>query len=81
MTRFAIWSSGKRAEGRAWSRSRLGRAGDEARELLPWTAVPGAQKNFDPEHPLARDFKGRSLALVYISRSMQFVLWLGTFRV
>jgi hypothetical protein len=46
---------GERAEGKAWSRSRLGRAGDEARELLPWTAGPGAQKNFDPEHPLARD--------------------------
>jgi hypothetical protein len=28
------------------------------------TAGPGAQKNFDPEHPLARDSKGRSLALV-----------------
>ena len=49
---------------RRWSRSRLGRAGDEARELLPWTAGPGAQKNFDAEHPLARDSKGRSLALV-----------------
>ena len=36
----------------------------EARELLPWTAGPGAQKNFDPEHPLARDSKGSSLALV-----------------
>ena len=34
------------------------------RELLPWTAGPGAQKNFDPEHPLARDSKGSSLALV-----------------
>ena len=39
-------------------------AGDGARELLPWTAGPGAQKNFDPEHPLAGDSKGRSLALV-----------------
>ena len=38
-------------------------AGDGARELLPWTAGPGAQKNFDPEHPLARDSKGRGLAL------------------
>ena len=27
------------------------------------TAGPGAQKNFDPEHPLAGDSKGRSLAL------------------
>ena len=49
------------------SRSRLGRAGDGARELLPWTAGPGAQKNFDPEHPLARDSKGSSLALVLYS--------------
>ena len=32
--------------------------------LLPWTAGPGAQKNFDPEHPLAGDSKGSSLALV-----------------
>jgi len=38
-------------------------AGDGARELLPWTAGPGAQKNLDPEHPLARDSKGRGLAL------------------
>ena len=56
---------------RRWSRSRLGRAGDEARELLPWTAGPGAQKNFDPEHPLAGDSKGRSLTLVLYS--IQFV--------
>jgi len=34
-----------------------------ARKLLPWTAGTGAQKNFDPEHPLAGDSKGRSLAL------------------
>ena len=34
------------------------------RELLPWTAGPGAQKNFDPEHLLAEDSKGSSLALV-----------------
>jgi len=62
--RFDTWSREQRAEGKAWSRSRLGRAGDGARELLPWTAGPGAQKNFDLEHPLARDSKGRSLALV-----------------
>ena len=37
----------------------------------PWTAGPGAQKNFDPEHPLAGDSKGRSLALVLYS--IQFV--------
>ncbi len=30
-------------------RVRLGRAGEGARELFPWTAGPGAQKNFDPE--------------------------------
>jgi hypothetical protein len=39
-------------------------AGDGAHELLPWTANPGAQKHFDPEHPLAGDSKGSSLALV-----------------
>ena len=75
------WSSvgvtkGERAEGKAWyllwSRSRLGRAGDEARELLPWTAGPGAQKNFDPEHPLARDSKGRGLALLLYSCLIQY---------
>jgi hypothetical protein len=27
-----------------------GEAGDGARELLPWTANPGVQKNFDPDH-------------------------------
>ena len=70
---FATWSSGERAEGKTWSRSRLGRAGDEARELLPWTAGPGAQKNFDPEHPLARDSKGRSLALLLYSCLIQSV--------
>ena len=47
-----------------WSRSRLGRAGDGTCELLPWTAGPDAQKNFDPEHPLAGDSKGSSPALV-----------------
>ena len=39
---------------------------------------PGAQKNFDPEHPqaLGRDSKGRSLALVFISGLIQFcVVW------
>jgi hypothetical protein len=41
----------------------------ERASFFPWTAGPGAQKNFDPEHhfdpehPLARDSKGRSLAL------------------
>jgi hypothetical protein len=37
---------------------------DGTRELHPWTAGPGAQKNFDLEHPLAGDSKGSSLALV-----------------
>ena len=56
--------SGEREQKQGVVKVRLGRAGDGARELLPWTAGPGAQKNFDPEHPLARDSKGRSLALV-----------------
>jgi hypothetical protein len=41
-----------------------GAAGVAARELLPWTANRGAQKHFDPEHPLAGDSKGSSLVLV-----------------
>jgi hypothetical protein len=40
----------------------LGRAGDGTRELLPWTAGPGAQKNFDPEHPLAGDVRDSAAA-------------------
>jgi hypothetical protein len=70
---FATWSNVERAEGKSWSRSRLGRVGDEARELLPWTAGPGTQKNFDPEHPLARDSKGRNLALLLYSCLIQYV--------
>jgi hypothetical protein len=62
---------GQGGQGQARSRSGLGRVGDGAREILPWTAGPGAQKNFDPEHPLERDSKGRSLALVLYS--IQFV--------
>ena len=31
------------------------------------TANPGAQKHFDPEHPLAGDSKGSSLAFVLYS--------------
>ena len=46
-------------QGQCW-----GEAGDGARELLSWTANPGAQKHFNPEHPLAGDSKGSSLALV-----------------
>jgi hypothetical protein len=60
-----------REQSKAWSRSRLGRTGDGARELLPWTAGPGVQKNFDPEHPLARDSKDRSL--VFLLYLIQFV--------
>ena len=45
-------------------RVRLRRAGEGARELFPWTAGPGTHKYFDPEHPLAGDSKGSSLALV-----------------
>jgi hypothetical protein len=48
-------------------RRSLGRAGDGSRELIPWTAGPGTLKNLDPEHPLARDSRGRRLALFYIS--------------
>jgi hypothetical protein len=35
------------------------------RELLPWTANPGAQKHLDPEHLLAGDSKGSSLAPLF----------------
>ena len=49
---------GESTKCKAWSGSKLGRAGDGARELLPWTACPGTQKNLDPEHPLARDSRG-----------------------
>ena len=45
-------------------RVRLRRAGEGARELFPWTAGPGTHKYFDPQHPLAGDSKGSSLALV-----------------
>ena len=57
-------SEKKRAETRRGQGQCWGEAGDGARELLPWTANPGAQKHFDPEHPLAGDSKGSSLALV-----------------
>ena len=57
-------SEQKRAEARRGQGQCWGEAGDGARELLPWTANPGAQKHFDPEHPLAGDSKGSSLALV-----------------
>ena len=54
-------------------RVRLGRAGEGARELFPWTAGPGAQKNFDPEHPLAGDSKGSSLALA-LNDDVKFII-------
>ena len=66
------WSES--TKGKAWSGSKLGRAGDGARELLPWTACPGTQKNLDPEHPLARDSRGRRLALVLYPCLIQVVL-------
>ena len=65
---------GESTKGKAWSGSKLGRAGDGARELLPWTACPGTQKNLDPEHPLARDSRGRRLALVLYPCLIQVVL-------
>jgi hypothetical protein len=52
----------KRAEARRGQGQCWGEAGDGSRELLPWTANPGAQKHFDPEHPLVRDSKGISAA-------------------
>jgi hypothetical protein len=51
-------SEKKRAEARRGQVQCWGEAGDGARELLPWTANPGAQKHFDPEHLLAGDSKG-----------------------
>jgi hypothetical protein len=68
------WSES--TKGKAWSGSELGRAGDGARELLPWTAYPGTQKNLDPEHPLARDSRGRRLALDLYLCLIQ-VVWCG----
>ena len=52
---------------------------ENTQELLPWTAGPGAKKNFDPEHPLAGDFKGCSLALLlyliqFVSRPSSLAL-------
>ena len=44
-------------------RGKYGLAGEGARELFPRTAGPGTHKYFDPEHPLAGDSKGSSLAL------------------
>ena len=49
--------SGEREQKQGVVKVRLGRAGDGARELLPWTAGP-THEYFDPEHPLAGDSKG-----------------------
>jgi hypothetical protein len=68
------WGESTATKGKAWSGSKLGWAGDAARELLPWTARPGTQKNLDPEHPLARDSRGRRLALVLYPCLIQVVL-------
>jgi hypothetical protein len=57
----------RRREARRGQVQCWGEAGDGARKLLPWTANPGAQKHFDPEHLLAGDSKGSSLALVLYS--------------
>ena len=35
-------------KGKAWSGSKLGRAGDGARELLPWTACPARRRTLTP---------------------------------
>jgi hypothetical protein len=66
--------SGARARWVRHGQGRQGRTGDGARELLPWTAGPGTQKNFVPKDPLARDSKGRRFALSYISRLIRVVL-------
>jgi hypothetical protein len=66
------WSES--TKGKAWSGSKLGRAGDGTRELLPWTACPGTQKNLDPKHPLARDSRGRRLALILYPCLIQVLL-------
>jgi hypothetical protein len=58
-------SEKKRAEARLGQGQCWGEAGDGARELLPWTANPGAQKHFDPEHPLAVDSKGSLTFVLY----------------
>ena len=50
-------------------------AGDGARELLPpWTAGPGVQKDFDPEHTPRDGGTQLSLALfLYFSFNLCFV--------
>ena len=57
-------SEKKRVEARRGHGQCCSELGDGSRKVLPWTANPGAQKHFDPEHPLAGDSKGSSLALV-----------------
>jgi hypothetical protein len=68
-------------KGKAWSRSWLGRAGDGARELLPpWTAGPGAQKNFDPNTSCGGLQGQKPCALLY-SCLIQFVLCVLALRI
>jgi hypothetical protein len=61
----------------------LARACNGARELLPWTAGPGAQRNFDPEHPPRDGGTPRAAALrsFYISCLLQFVLCVLALRI
>ena len=42
---------------------------------------PGTQKNLHPEHPLAKDSKGKILALFTCSRFIQFVLCVLALRI
>jgi hypothetical protein len=53
------WATCERLEQKARrSEVELGRAGERARAIFPWTAGPGTQKNFDPKH-LPRDGRAR----------------------
>ena len=56
-----------RGQGQGW-----GTAGDGARALLPWDGRPRRAENFDPEHLLAGNSKGRSLAALVVCL-IQFV--------
>jgi hypothetical protein len=61
--RFATCPVARASKKQGVVKVRLGRAGEGARELFPWAAGPGTHKYLDPEHPLAGDSKGSSLAL------------------
>ena len=67
-------SEQKRAEARRGQGQCWGEAGDGARELLPWTANPSAQR-FDPEHPPrdGRTPRTEALRSLYIPHLTQFV--------